>query len=81
MPVAIITGASRGLGRALAGALARRGWDLVLDARTARPLRETAAELESYGARVAAVPGTSRRPGTGPPWWRRRGGWAASICW
>ncbi|MBK3645995.1 SDR family oxidoreductase [Streptomyces sp. MBT33] len=57
MPVAIITGASKGLGRALAGALAARGWDLVLDARTPEVLRETAAELEARGARVAAVAG------------------------
>ena len=33
MPVAVITGASRGLGNALAHALAGRGWRLVLDAR------------------------------------------------
>jgi len=32
-PVAVITGASKGLGRALAGALAERGWRLVVDAR------------------------------------------------
>jgi S-adenosylmethionine:tRNA ribosyltransferase-isomerase len=57
MPVAIITGASKGLGRALAEALAARGWDLVLDARTAQVLRETAAGLEGYGTRVRAVPG------------------------
>jgi NAD(P)-dependent dehydrogenase (short-subunit alcohol dehydrogenase family) len=33
MPVALITGASRGLGRATARALASRGWSLVADAR------------------------------------------------
>ncbi|MFJ6185735.1 SDR family NAD(P)-dependent oxidoreductase [Streptomyces sp. NPDC092295] len=57
MPVAIITGASKGLGRALADALARRGWDLVLDARTARVLDETAAEVRAHGTRVAAFAG------------------------
>jgi NAD(P)-dependent dehydrogenase (short-subunit alcohol dehydrogenase family) len=44
-PVTIITGASRGLGRALARHLADRGWTLVLDARGAEALAQTAAEL------------------------------------
>ncbi|MFD9286383.1 SDR family NAD(P)-dependent oxidoreductase [Streptomyces mirabilis] len=57
MPVAIITGASKGLGRALAAALAERGWDLVLDARTAGVLKETAEALSAYGTRVEALPG------------------------
>jgi NAD(P)-dependent dehydrogenase (short-subunit alcohol dehydrogenase family) len=57
MPVAIITGASKGLGRALAGALARRGWDLVLDARGAAGLRASAAEARAHGTRVVAVAG------------------------
>ncbi|MFC9653104.1 SDR family NAD(P)-dependent oxidoreductase [Streptomyces sp. NPDC056937] len=57
MPVAIITGASKGLGRALADALARRGWDLVLDARTAGVLDETATEVRAHGTRVAAFAG------------------------
>jgi NAD(P)-dependent dehydrogenase (short-subunit alcohol dehydrogenase family) len=57
MPVAIITGASKGLGRALGAALAERGWDLVLDARTAGPLTETAAELSAHGTRVEALAG------------------------
>lgn len=57
MPVAIITGASKGLGRALAEALASRGWDLVLDARGERTLKEAAAVLSTYGTRVEALAG------------------------
>ncbi|WP_229859279.1 SDR family NAD(P)-dependent oxidoreductase, partial [Streptomyces anandii] len=57
MPVAIITGASKGLGRALAEALAGRGWDLVLDARGGRVLAEAARAVAGHGARVEALPG------------------------
>jgi len=61
MPVALITGASAGLGREIARALAGRGWSLVIDARNPEPLREIAAEL---GARtwVDAVPGDVADP-------------------
>ena len=45
MPVALITGASKGLGRALARGLAERGWALVLDARGAEALETVAREL------------------------------------
>jgi NAD(P)-dependent dehydrogenase (short-subunit alcohol dehydrogenase family) len=47
MPTAIITGASRGLGLALARALAERGWRLVIDAREAGTLNEVAAGLNA----------------------------------
>ncbi|WP_030318321.1 SDR family NAD(P)-dependent oxidoreductase [Streptomyces sp. NRRL B-3229] len=62
MPVAIITGASKGLGRALAEALAARGWDLVLDARTPQVLAGTAAALAAHGTRVTALPGDVTDP-------------------
>ena len=43
--VALVTGASQGLGRALAEALADRGWALVIDARRADRLDRAAADL------------------------------------
>ena len=45
MPLALITGASKGLGRALAHGLAERGWSLVLDARGADALNAVAHSL------------------------------------
>ena len=47
MPTAIVTGASRGLGRALSQALADRGWRLILDARDGAALQAAAAELRA----------------------------------
>jgi NAD(P)-dependent dehydrogenase (short-subunit alcohol dehydrogenase family) len=56
-PTAIVTGASRGLGLALAHALARRGWRLVIDARGADELEAARAALADAGADVSAVAG------------------------
>jgi NAD(P)-dependent dehydrogenase (short-subunit alcohol dehydrogenase family) len=53
MPTAVITGASRGLGRALAGALAFDGWSLVIDARGTAELERAARELGRIGPVVA----------------------------
>jgi len=59
MSVAVITGASRGLGRALALALADRHWSLVVDARTRSDLAAAADELEAVGAvKVTAISGS-----------------------
>ncbi len=55
MSVAVITGASRGLGRAVARELDRRGWHLVLDARDAEALQRSSAPLSPD--RVRLVPG------------------------
>ena len=56
MPTAIITGASRGLGLALARALAERGWTLVLDARGGEALQKAAEELAGT-TEVVAITG------------------------
>ena len=53
MPVAIVTGASKGLGRALAQALAERGWSLVVDARDAGALRRRRRRSARAAAAVA----------------------------
>jgi NAD(P)-dependent dehydrogenase (short-subunit alcohol dehydrogenase family) len=53
MHTAIVTGASRGLGLALARALAARGWRLAIDARGAEALDAARAELGD----AVAVPG------------------------
>ncbi len=61
MPLAIITGASRGLGLALARALAQRQWALVLDARGTADLERAARELGAL-TEVIAVPGDVADP-------------------
>ncbi|MEV4251843.1 SDR family oxidoreductase [Spirillospora sp. NPDC049652] len=56
---ALITGASKGLGRALAAALARDGWTVVVDARSADALAEAAAAI---GPNAVPVPGDVADP-------------------
>jgi NAD(P)-dependent dehydrogenase (short-subunit alcohol dehydrogenase family) len=56
MPLAIITGSSRGLGLALSRALAERGWALILDARGGAELERAARELGAI-TEVIALPG------------------------
>jgi NAD(P)-dependent dehydrogenase (short-subunit alcohol dehydrogenase family) len=61
MSIAIITGASRGLGLALARELAARDWSLVIDARGALELESAAGELGRL-TEVAAIPGDVADP-------------------
>lgn len=54
--VCIVTGASRGLGRAMAVALAEAGADVVVTARSEQALVETANAIAERGRRSLAVP-------------------------
>ena len=54
--VAIVTGASKGFGRAVARLLAQRGLNLIVDARDEAPLREVERELGAM-VQVVAEPG------------------------
>jgi NAD(P)-dependent dehydrogenase (short-subunit alcohol dehydrogenase family) len=47
MPIALVTGGSRGLGKAIARALLTRGWSVVTDARGSSQLGTAAAELRA----------------------------------
>jgi NAD(P)-dependent dehydrogenase (short-subunit alcohol dehydrogenase family) len=65
MAVALITGASRGLGRALGEALAEEGWSLVIDARDPDALGSAAEVMRSRavgGASVTAIAGDVTDP-------------------
>ena len=60
MNVAIVTGASRGLGRALAEGLAGQGWSLVIDGRGAGALDQAAAAIaagQTGEGKLRAIPG------------------------
>jgi NAD(P)-dependent dehydrogenase (short-subunit alcohol dehydrogenase family) len=64
-PVAVVTGASRGLGYLLARELADRGHDLVINARNEAGLAVVAADLQEHGAQVVTVPGDVADPALG----------------
>ena len=62
MPVAIITGGSRGFGRALAIDLARDGWNLVVDGRDARSLQELRTHLSGLDGHAHLIAGDVSNP-------------------
>lgn len=53
--VAIVTGASRGIGRAIALKLAHEGADVVVTATTLESAQKTAAEIEAVGRKALAL--------------------------
>ncbi|GGS60290.1 oxidoreductase [Planobispora rosea] len=53
---AFVTGASRGIGRAVAVAFARAGADVALVSRSAESLAETAGEVEVHGRKAVVIP-------------------------
>jgi len=55
LPTALITGASRGIGRRTAELLAQQGWDLLLTARSADQLDQLGAQLRDQGVSVAST--------------------------
>jgi len=59
---ALVTGAGRGIGKAVAEALAREGASVVLSARTKSEIEAVAAGIRSAGGRAAAVIADMRDP-------------------
>ena len=55
--VALVTGASRGIGAATAIEFAGRGYDLAITSNESSPLEAVAAQLKAAGARVFAIAG------------------------
>jgi uncharacterized protein len=62
-PLALVTGASGGIGAALARELARHGHDLVLTARSLAPMEALAAELRTLRANVTVIGADLAQPG------------------
>ena len=60
--VAIVTGASRGIGKGIAAALSREGCRLVICARGEDALQEAAEELKARGGQVVALAGDVTSP-------------------
>ena len=64
--IALVTGAGTGVGRAVAIALAKAGYNLVLAGRRKEMLDEVAGEINAIGAQALAVPTDVSKPRLDP---------------
>src|ERR1700748_1260798 len=62
-PLALVTGASSGIGADLARELARDGHDLILSARRVEPMQKLADELKALGAAATIIVGDLSKVG------------------
>ncbi len=80
--LALVTGASRGIGAATAEALAAEGAHVILTARTAADLEAVEERIHAAGGSATIAP-LDLTEQTASPGWRRRwpGAGRRSTCW
>ena len=79
---ALVTGAARGLGRAIALALAEAGADVALGLRDVKQDGGVASEIEALGRKAMPFADGDEQPRAGPSGeFAVSGGWASSTSW
>jgi 4-aminobutyrate aminotransferase-like enzyme len=79
---ALVTGAGRGIGQAVAAAFAASGADVALASRSTAELRETAAMIEAAGGKAVSLPVDLSLPGAAARRLKRRRQRSADwMCW
>ena len=80
--VALITGSTKGIGRAIAEEMARLGAKVVISSRKAEACEQVASELKAQGYEAIAIPCHVGKKTSCRSWWIKptRPG-ALSMCW